>query len=154
MNNSIFADGAGYVRGRFVPIAEAVLPVTDWGFTRSDVVYDVVHVFKGGFFRLADHLDRFERSMAQRRIRPPEDRTAIEAILHRCVALTGLIDAYVAERVRAARIKSGMSQAKLGDLVGVTFQQIQKYENGINRISAGRLYQISADDNVRRLIMF
>ena len=53
MNNSIFADGAGYVRGRFVPIAEATLPVTDWGFTRSDVVYDVVHVFKGGFFRLA-----------------------------------------------------------------------------------------------------
>ena len=66
MNNPIYADGAGYVRGRFVPIAEAVLPVTDWGFTRSDVVYDVVHVFKGGFFRLDDHLDRFERSMAKR----------------------------------------------------------------------------------------
>ena len=96
MNNSIFAEGAGYVRGRFVPIAEATLPVTDWGFTRSDVVYDVVHVFKGGFFRLADHLDRFERSMAKRRIRPPEDSAAIEAILHRCVALTGLSDAYVA----------------------------------------------------------
>ena len=72
MNNSAFADGAGYVRGRFVPIAEAMLPVTDWGFTRSDVVYDVVHVFKGGFFRLADHLDRFERSMEKRRIRPPK----------------------------------------------------------------------------------
>jgi transcriptional regulator with XRE-family HTH domain len=37
-----------------------------------------------------------------------------------------------------------MSQEKLGDLVGVTFQQIQKYENGSNRISAGRLYQVSA----------
>src|SRR5437762_3470837 len=95
MNHSSFAEGAGYVRGRFVPIAEATLPVTDWGFTRSDVVYDVVHVFKGGFFRLADHLDRFERSMEKRRIHPPEDRAAIEAILHRCVALTGLIDAYV-----------------------------------------------------------
>ena len=45
MKNSIFAEGAGYVGGRFVPIAEAVLPVTDWGFTRSDAVYDVVHVF-------------------------------------------------------------------------------------------------------------
>ena len=96
MDNAIFADGAGYVRGRYVPIAEATLPVTDWGFTRSDVVYDVVHVFKGGFFRLADHLDRFERSMERRRIQPPEDRAAIEAILHRCVALTGLSDAYVA----------------------------------------------------------
>lgn len=91
-----YADGAAYVRGRFVPIAEATLPVTDWGFTRSDVVYDVVHVVKNGFFRLDDHLDRFEHSMRQRRIRPPEDRAAIEAILHRCVALSGLSDAYVA----------------------------------------------------------
>ena len=96
MSTSAFVEGAAYVRGRFVPIAEATLPVTDWGFTRSDVVYDVVHVVKNGFFRLPDHLDRFERSMEKRRIRPPEDRAAIEAILHRCVALTGLADAYVA----------------------------------------------------------
>ena len=97
MNSAHFAEGAGYVRGCFVPIAEAVLPVTDWGFTRSDVVYDVVHVFRGGFFRLADHLDQFERSMEKRQIRPPEDRAAIEAIpASRCVALTGLRDAYVA----------------------------------------------------------
>ena len=96
MSTSSYADGAAYVRGRFVPIAEATLPVTDWGFTRSDVVYDVVHVVKNGFFRLDDHLDRFEHSMQRRRIRPPEDRVAIEAILHRCVALAGLSDAYVA----------------------------------------------------------
>src|SRR5947207_11116573 len=96
MTNPLFADGAGYLKGRFVPIAEAVLPVTDWGFTRSDVVYDVVHVFGNGFFRLADHLDRFERSMEKRRIQPPEDRAAIETVLHRCVGLTGLADAYVA----------------------------------------------------------
>ena len=83
-------------QGTLRPDRRGVLPVTDWGFTRSDVVYDVVHVFKGGFFRLADHLDRFERSMEKRRIRPPEDRAAIETILHRCVALTGLSDAYVA----------------------------------------------------------
>ena len=120
MKNSIFAEGAGYVRGRFVPIAEATLPVTDWGFTRSDVVYDVVHVFKGGFFRLADHLDRFERSMAQRRIRPPEDRTAIEAILHRCVALTGLSDAYVAMVASRGRpsVASGAGSRALRDHAG------------------------------------
>jgi hypothetical protein len=51
--------------------------------TRSDVVYDVVHVYRSGFFRLSDHLDRFTHSMAARRLRPPEDRLAIEAILHR-----------------------------------------------------------------------
>jgi branched-chain amino acid aminotransferase len=91
-----FAEGAAYVRGEFVPIAEASIPVTDWGFTRSDAVYDVVHVFHGGFFRLDDHLDRFHRSMRARRLAPPEDRTRMEDILHRCVALCGLREAYVA----------------------------------------------------------
>ncbi len=95
MQDTRFAAGAAYVRGRFVPIAEATLPVTDWGFTRSDAVYDVVHVFRGGFFRLDDHLDRFVHSMAARRLKPPEDRDAIAAVLHRCVALAGLPDAYV-----------------------------------------------------------
>jgi branched-chain amino acid aminotransferase len=84
-----------YIQGRFVPMAEATIPVTDWGFTRSDVVYDVVHVIEGGFFRLQDHLDRFHRAMERRRLKPPEDRAAIEDVLHRCVALSGLADAYV-----------------------------------------------------------
>src|SRR4249919_1422147 len=96
MNNPIFADCAGYVRGRFVPIAEATIPVTDWGFTRSDVVYDVVHVWKNAFFRLDDHLDRFERSMAMRRLKLAEDRSGIADVLHQCVSLAGLADAFVA----------------------------------------------------------
>ncbi|MFI5012149.1 MAG: aminotransferase class IV [Hyphomicrobiales bacterium] len=96
MQTNDFADGAAYMRGRFVPIAEAAIPVTDWGFTRSDAVYDVVHVFHGGFFRLDDHLDRFHRSMQARRLAPQEDRARMEDILHRCVALTGLLDSYVA----------------------------------------------------------
>ncbi|ONG58142.1 branched-chain amino acid--2-keto-4-methylthiobutyrate aminotransferase [Pseudoroseomonas deserti] len=96
MSANPFAEGAAYVKGRFVPFAEASIPVTDWGFTRSDAVYDVVHVFQGGFFRLDDHLDRFARAMERRRLAPPEDRAAIEAVLHRCVALSGLQDAYVA----------------------------------------------------------
>ena len=56
---SPFAGGAAYVQGRFVPMAQANISILDWGFTRSDVTYDVVHVKHGGFFRLADHLDRF-----------------------------------------------------------------------------------------------
>lgn len=96
MSEAGFEDGAAYVRGRFVPIGEASIPVTDWGFTRSDAVYDVVHVFEGGFFRLQDHLERFQRSMQARRLSPPEDLVAMEDALHRCVALAGLRDAYVA----------------------------------------------------------
>ncbi len=95
MDTPNFADGAAYIRSRFVPIAEATIPVTDFGFTRSDVVYDVVHVYRGGFFRLDDHLDRFMRSMQKKRMSLPEDRDAIAEVLHRCVALAGLNDAYV-----------------------------------------------------------
>jgi len=90
-----FSAGAAYVRGEFVPIAQASISVLDWGFTRSDAVYDVVHVFRGGFFRLEDHLDRFGNSMRARRLVLPEDMARIAEILHRCVALAGLEDAYV-----------------------------------------------------------
>jgi transcriptional regulator with XRE-family HTH domain len=53
------------------------------------------------------------------------------------------IDKYVGNRVRMRRMMLGMSQTKLGDAVGITFQQVQKYEKGTNRISASRLQQIS-----------
>ena len=96
MSDPRFEGGAAYIGKRFVPMTEATIPVTDWAFTRSDAVYDVVHVFQGGFFRLPDHLDRFERSMARRRLKPPEGRAEIESILHCCVALSGLSDSYVA----------------------------------------------------------
>ena len=53
------------------------------------------------------------------------------------------VDVYVGSRLRLRRILLGMSQQKLSDALGVTFQQLQKYENGSNRISASRLYQLS-----------
>jgi branched-chain amino acid aminotransferase len=102
-----FAAGAAYVQGRFVPIAQAAVSVLDWGFTRSDCTYDVVHVFRGGFFRLNDHLDRFARSMQARRLAPPEDRARMETILHRCVSLSGLKDAYVAMVALRGRPRPG-----------------------------------------------
>ena len=40
-----FADGAAFIDGAYAPIAEARIPILDWGFTRSDVTYDVVHVW-------------------------------------------------------------------------------------------------------------
>lgn len=53
------------------------------------------------------------------------------------------IDVHVGSRLRTRRIIVGMSQEKLGDQLGLTFQQIQKYEKGLNRIGASRLYAIS-----------
>src|SRR5271170_2175076 len=53
------------------------------------------------------------------------------------------IDAQVGNRIRLRRMLIGMSQEKLGELLGLTFQQVQKYEKGVNRIGAGRLYQVA-----------
>ena len=54
------------------------------------------------------------------------------------------VDVYVGARLRMRRAMLGMSQSKLGAILGVTFQQIQKYEKGVNRISASRLKQASS----------
>jgi transcriptional regulator with XRE-family HTH domain len=56
---------------------------------------------------------------------------------------TNAIDGYVGERVRLRRKLLGMSQASLADALGITFQQIQKYEKGINRIGASRLLRMA-----------
>jgi transcriptional regulator with XRE-family HTH domain len=56
---------------------------------------------------------------------------------------TGSIDKEIGSRVRMRRISIGMSQEKLGDMLGLTFQQVQKYEKGTNRISVGRLVDIA-----------
>jgi transcriptional regulator with XRE-family HTH domain len=52
-------------------------------------------------------------------------------------------DAEIGQRVRALRLQRGLSQTELGQLISVTFQQVQKYEKGANRISAGRLQRIA-----------
>jgi transcriptional regulator with XRE-family HTH domain len=53
------------------------------------------------------------------------------------------IDHHVGARVRERRIMLGLTQQQLADLIGVTYQQAHKYERGINRVSAGRLYEIA-----------
>lgn len=60
------------------------------------------------------------------------------------------IDKFVGNRVKAARLVANLTQEELGAALGVSFQQIQKYEKGTNRLSAGKLQQIA--DAVRRPI--
>ena len=95
--------GAAYVDGAFMPVRDARVPVTDWAYRRSDVTYDVVGVWGGAFFRLDDHLRRFQASMAALRMRPREDEASLRTILHELVRRTGLREAYVAmDCLRAA----------------------------------------------------
>lgn len=53
------------------------------------------------------------------------------------------IDQHVGRRIREGRLQKGLSQEKLAAALGLSFQQVQKYENGKNRISAGRLSQVA-----------
>lgn len=54
------------------------------------------------------------------------------------------LDRRIGQRVRARRLEIGMSQERLAELLGITFQQVQKYEKGVNRIAASRLFDISS----------
>jgi transcriptional regulator with XRE-family HTH domain len=53
------------------------------------------------------------------------------------------VDRFVGGRIRERRVMLGLSQQQMANLIGVTYQQAHKYERGINRISAGRLYEIA-----------
>jgi branched-chain amino acid aminotransferase len=90
-----FEAGAAYVDGEVVPIGEAKISIVDTGFSRSDVTYDVVGVWGGAFFRLDDHLDRFERSCRQLRLDTGHTREEMAAILAELVRRSGLRESYV-----------------------------------------------------------
>lgn len=87
--------GAAWIRGAIVPVDQASIPVTDWGLTHSDAVYDVVPVWDGAFFRLDDYLERFQASMARARLAPPETAAQIRDAVIAMVAASGLPCAYV-----------------------------------------------------------
>ena len=73
-------------------------------------------------------------------MRPPG---SIAEWWERIVKAADDIDAHIGSRVRLRRMTVGVSQEQLGEALGLTFQQIQKYEKGQNRIGAGRLYRIA-----------
>ena len=56
---------------------------------------------------------------------------------------TSVFDVHVGQQVRAKRVQLGLSQTEVAKTLGVAFQQIQKYENAKNRVSAGRLWQLA-----------
>lgn len=91
-----FAAGAAYLDGEFLPLAEAKIPITHWGYRRSDVTYDVVSVWDGQFFRIGDHLRRFRNSMERLRMQPDESDDDIRRILAEIVRRSGLRRSYVA----------------------------------------------------------
>lgn len=90
-----YSYGSAFCNGKYVPIQEASVPLTDAGFLHADAAYDVVTVSKGSFFRLDDHLDRMEKSCQKFVLTNPYSREEVKDILTNLVKLTGLKDAYV-----------------------------------------------------------
>ena len=95
MATNPYADGCAYIEGKYFPIAEARISILDSGFYRSDLTYDVVAVWKGKFFRLDDHLKRFENGYTQLRMNPKISPAQMREILFECVRRTGIRNAYV-----------------------------------------------------------
>ena len=79
--------GMGFMDGAYLPVSEMRLPITDMGFQLGDMCYDAIHVHKGSFFRLKDHLNRWENSVRERRYTSlGYDREQVAEVLHGCVA--------------------------------------------------------------------
>ena len=94
--SDVIPTGVAFADGAYMPVERLTVSALDYGFTRSDVTYDVAHVWNGRFFRLEHHLDRFTASMATLRMDPGHDRDGLRAILMECVRRAGLREAYVA----------------------------------------------------------
>jgi len=71
------------------------------------------------------------------------DRPGADGLTRMTKRDPNFVDRHVGNRMRMRRLLIGMSQEKLGELLGITFQQVQKYEKGSNRVSASRLYNVA-----------
>ena len=86
-----YKDGGAFTGDKYWPIAEAKIPILDWGFLRSDANQDTVSVWNGMFFRLEDHLDRFLKNNEKLRFSISQNRQTIRQILFELVHRLSLI---------------------------------------------------------------
>ena len=91
----IFPQGIAWIDDNFIQLSDAKISILDWGFLRSDATYDVVHVWKGRFFQLDKHINRFFESTKKLRMPCKLDRHELKQILARCVEKAKLDNAYV-----------------------------------------------------------
>jgi len=95
MTTKSLEKGAALIGGQLVPISQAKIPILDWGFLHSDATYDVAHLWKGKFFRLEDHINRFFAGMKSLHMDIGMTPVQVKQAIIDCVKATGLEDAYV-----------------------------------------------------------
>ena len=91
----IFPQGINWIDGSFIQLSDAEISILDGGFLRSDATYDVIHDWKGSFFQLDKHIDRFFESTKKLRMPCQLSRDALKKILANCVVKGKLENAYV-----------------------------------------------------------
>jgi branched-chain amino acid aminotransferase len=99
--------GVAFIDDSYCSISDATISILDWGLTRSDCTYDVVHVWKGRFFLLHQHLDRFLSNVKALNLNLPYTRDQVEIILRDTVRHSGLQDAYVSMTCTRGRPNPG-----------------------------------------------
>ena len=90
-----FKNGCAWINNHYLPIEDAGVPIMDVGFSKSDCTYDVVATWKGKFFKLDEHLDRFQENWKKLKLTPPVNKLEMKDILIECVKRSGLRDSYV-----------------------------------------------------------
>jgi branched-chain amino acid aminotransferase len=105
--------GIVFIDGEFRPLDEAKISIFDVGFLRSDACQDTVSVWNGRFFRLDDHLTRFQQSYRLLRMNCPYDIERIKQILSDGVSRTGLRNAYVQMIMTRGRMPIGSRDLRL-----------------------------------------
>jgi branched-chain amino acid aminotransferase len=88
-------EGVAFVDGQYGPASEAKVSILEPTFTKSDLVYDTISIWKGLFFRLDDHMARFARSCDAMQLNPPYSTDEMKRIAAECVDRAGFEDACV-----------------------------------------------------------
>jgi branched-chain amino acid aminotransferase len=145
------SSGVVYIDGEFVAPEEARMSIFDYGFTWSDCVYDVTSVWKGWFFKLDDHLERFERSCAGFRLSHRYSTDELKGILAECVDRARFEDAYVKLEVTRGTTPDQSRDLRLArnrfTAYAIPFVWIwgeEKCRNGVNLHVCRRFERISS----------
>ena len=101
------ADGIVFIDGEYVKPEDARMSIFDVGFVWGDSVYDVTSTWKGWFFMLDEHLERFERSCEGFRLKNPYSREQMRQICAECVDRSGLEDTYVKLQITRGLLEQG-----------------------------------------------
>lgn len=136
--------GTVFIEGEYVAPEDARMSIFDMGFVQGDCVYDVVSTWAGWFFKLEEHLTRFERSCEGFRLKNPYGRDEVRSILGECVSRAGLENSYVKLQITRGVIPDHGRDSRLAEnqFVAYAVPYIwiwgeEKCRNGANIYIAG-----------------